>query len=370
MHILLVEPNYYSRFPPYPLLKLSAHHKKLGDTTELVRGEVIPRRKPNLVYITSLFTYAWIPVHNAVKFYKKLYPKTKIILGGIYASIMPEHAIKSGADEIFEGRKEEVENENLMPDYSLIPEWNGSIVFTMRGCKFSCNFCAVPKLEGKPKDFKKSVKSLIYPKHTKVIFWDNNFFVSPHWQDILEELRELKIEVDFNQGLDSRLITDKVAKNLKQLKIKLIRLAYDTKSRRKYIERAIKILSENGIDTRSKVIVYTLYNFEDTPQDFFERIKDLLEWRTSSYPMRFQSLNSLKKNEYISKNWSKEELEMVARSRRVLGYSGALPPYDGLVKKFQKAKNFQEAFSLRDSSKESKWNKKVRWVGLDWRKFK
>ena len=37
---------------------------------------------------------------------------------------------------------------------------------------------------------------------------------------------------------------------------------------------------------------------------------------------------------------------MVAAARRVIGYGGAFPPYEGLVKKFRDARNFEEAFAL------------------------
>jgi hypothetical protein len=63
--------------------------------------------------------------------------------------------------------------------------------------------------------------------------------------------------------------------------------------------------------------------------------------------MRYEPLNALRKNSYISPNWKPEEVEMVQKARRVLGFGGAFPPYEGLVKKLDKARNFYEAFSLR-----------------------
>lgn len=48
----------------------------------------------------------------------------------------------------------------------------------------------------------------------------------------------------------------------------------------------------------------------------------------------------------MSQNWTEEYLDMVASARRVIGYGGAFPPYKGLVNKFNKAKNFFEAFEL------------------------
>ena len=63
--------------------------------------------------------------------------------------------------------------------------------------------------------------------------------------------------------------------------------------------------------------------------------------------MRFEPLDSLTKNVYISPKWTKERLEMVAEARRVIGYGGAFPPYEGLRKKLAAAKSFEEAFGLR-----------------------
>ena len=148
--------------------------------------------------------------------------------------------------------------EDILPDYSLALEWDGSIVFSSRGCIRNCPFCSVKVLEPvfKPK---KSIKHLIYPKHKRVILWDNNIFASPYWEDIFQELEELKLEVDFNQGIDARLINTKVISRLKKLKIPLIRLVYDTQGIRKHLKRAIDLLKSAGFKGR-RILVYCLYN--------------------------------------------------------------------------------------------------------------
>jgi hypothetical protein len=73
----------------------------------------------------------------------------------------------------------------------------------------------VPQLEPKfePKD---SIKRLIYPGHKKVVLWDNNILASPYWRNIFDELEESGLEVDFNQGLDARLLTEETALRLKR----------------------------------------------------------------------------------------------------------------------------------------------------------
>jgi len=344
MHVLLVEPRYYTQHPPLGLLKLAAYHRQLGDTVELVRnGWGFVCKPPHLIYVTSLFTYAWKPVHEAVRFYRVAFPKVPIILGGIYATLMPEHAELSGADEVRTGLVEEVED--LLPDYSLVPECKASVLFASRGCIRRCPFCAVPMMEPVLKA-RTSIASLICPGHGKVILWDNNFLGTPYWRDVVGELKELNLRLDFNQGLDARLITEEVARHLRGLRIYPIRMAYDVPQERRAVARAIGTLELVGFHKRD-MIVYTLYNFRESPDEFLDRLRDLLEWGVVAYPMRFEPLDSLEKNKHIGPRWSAERLDMVARARRVIGYGGAFPPYEGLKRKFLDARSFEEAFGLR-----------------------
>jgi len=357
LHVVLVEPEFYTRYPPLGLLKIAAYHKFKGDSTELVRGEKHPARRPDKIYVTSLFTYAWKPVHRSVRYYKKLFPEAPLWLGGIYASLLPDHAALSGADYVHKGLMDEAEG--FAPDYDLVPEWDGSIMFASRGCIRRCGFCSVPKLEGRPSAFKYSIKHLIYPGHPKskdcctkkhhsrVILWDNNILGNPNWRALFDELQELGMVTDFNQGLDARLVTEEVASKIAQMRMEVVRVAYDYHGIGPAVERGIKLLKDAGVSPR-KIVSYTLFNYQDDPEDFFERVRDLLNWGAVCYPMRFEPLTSLEKNRFLSPRWTREELEMVAKARRVIGYAGAFPPYQGLLDKFNRAKDFYDAFELRD----------------------
>lgn len=345
MHILLVEPAYYTRYPSLGLLKLASYHKLRGDTVELVHGCQPTSRTPDKVYVTSLFTYAWKPVHQAVAYYKKIFPEAKVVLGGIYATLMPEHATLSGADEIHNGLYEEAED--LLPDYSLVPGWRQSIVFSHRGCVNRCPYCAVPLMEPSVGQIQvKSIRHLVAPGHRKIVLWDNNLLGAINWRNLIAELKEIGLPVDFNQGLDARRITEEVAQEFKGLRVDPVRMAYDVPTERNALARAIPALERAGFKLRN-MIVYVLYNFQDSPEEFLERLCDLMEWGVVAYPMRFEPLDSLKKNQHIGPEWTTEQLEMIAQARRVIGYGGAFPPYEGLRKKFLEAKDFEEAFTLR-----------------------
>lgn len=180
--ILLVKPNYYSRYPPIALMKFSAYFKSIGWNVNYVEGtECRDDLKPKYIYITSLYTYEWRAVHQACLFYKDRFPRSTIFLGGIYASLMPEHA-RSLAVEVHAGRYPEIDEVQL--DYSLVPNWDSSLISATRGCIRKCSFCAVKRLEPRF-EYSASIRSQIVMALPKIVMWDNNLLASPNCGDIL-----------------------------------------------------------------------------------------------------------------------------------------------------------------------------------------
>ena len=358
-HVVLVEPQYHTHFPPLGLLKLSTYHKMRGDTTELVsfkKGKRFPMARPDMVYVTSLYTWEWKSVWDAVNYFKAWFHGVPVWLGGLYASLKPEHARLSKADYVHEGLFKEAED--LMPDYSLVPKWDGSILFSSRGCPNQCGYCAVPRLEGGISFVRRSIRHLIWPghekkngccimkHHTKVILFDNNVLASPGWRSIFDELLELGLKVDFNQGLDARLISEEAAGKISKMKIDgVVRLAYDYSQMGPYVEKAIERLSAHGVRKR-KILVYTLFNYADDPEEFFRRVKEILHWGVACYPMRYIPIDATEKNAYVSAKWDLKRIDMIEESRRVVGYGGAFPPYQALIDEFDKRSSFEEAFTV------------------------
>ena len=345
---LLVQPKYYSPFPPLPLLKLAA----LFPDSRLVYYPDMPEPEfmPNVIFVTSLFTWTWESVRNAVYHYSQAYPKAEVILGGIYASLMPEHAESEVRPHIvWVGQIPEAED--LMPRYDLVPENTKSIVFASRGCVRRCLFCAVPKLEP-TFEGEVSISHLVCPGHSEIVLLDNNFLASPHKSEVLSELVQLRNKkgqrylVDFNQGLDARLVTPEIASALRRLRMRCVRLAYDYYTVRNSVAKAIAALIEAGFRGRD-IVVYTLYGWNDSPEDFFQRIRDMAQWGVSIYPMRYQPTDALEKNAFIPERWSREELEMVFDAQRALGFRGVWLPREALRRKFLEALNFARAMELR-----------------------
>jgi uncharacterized protein (DUF2384 family) len=358
MNILLVEPDYYSKYPPLGLLKLGKMEERNWNSVKLVRGKVDTNGYiPKKIYVTSLFTYSWKPVHEAIEFYHRQFPEAEIKVGGIYATLMPQNILKEFPYvHIHEGLVPKAED--LLPAYYLLKQvdkwkdWKKSILFTTRGCIRKCPFCVVPRIEGKMKQPKFSVLPYIQHGHNEVVIWDNDFLASPYAKEILVELRDNGYKADFNQGLDARLMTEEFAGLLADIKTDTIHMAYDWPFEGPYIEKAINLLGDAGY-RKKNLIFYTLYNFYDdkhkkgdTPADFLHRLQDLMNWGASAYPMRYIPLDSLERRGYVSPLWTEDELEMVAKARRVLGHAGTFVYYKALANKFISAASFSEALEL------------------------
>jgi hypothetical protein len=312
-HILLVEPGYNNPYPPLGLMKISSWHKKRGDWVDFVKdgdtgsldylGYTPPslKKKYDRIYITSLFTYHAKEVIKSIKSYQSKYPDAQIKVGGILATLLPSLIQKETGIKPHIGLLDGPEK--CSPDYQPFPNLQCSITFTSRGCKRKCHFCAVKLHE--PNFFVKEhwEKDIDLTKK-KIIFWDNNWFLSPNFIDDVEKLKKIGKPFDFNQGLDCRLFDESKARLLSETKIKPLRFAFDNHSEEGHIQNAIKTAKKFGF---KDIRVYVLYNSEDskdTPEYFFYRIDEINKLGALSYPMRYRSINNTK-NHYASPNWDR-----------------------------------------------------------------
>lgn len=221
MNIGLIDVDGH-HFPNLALMKLSSWHKAKGDNVEWWNGlELEPY---DLVYMSKVFTFS-PDMDHPIK-------ARKIIRGGTgykdYGSL---------PDEI----------ESMRPDYTIYPKWSPAIGFLTRGCVRNCPWCIVPRKEGeiRPAGTWQEIKR---PDSREILFLDNNVLASEHGLQQIEEMGHEEVWVDFNQGLDARLITPEVAKLLRRLHwIRFIRLSCDTSAMLPVIERAITYMKEAGI---------------------------------------------------------------------------------------------------------------------------
>lgn len=239
-------------------------------------------------YLSVVFTWN---LHEAYQ--KAIWHRAqgyKVIAGGVAVRLMPDF-LKDVA-EIREHYPFAVEKHN--PDAT----------FTTRGCIRNCPYCAVPKIEGRFRELNDE------EWQPKPIICDNNFLASSkeHFDHVLDRLLENNIEgIDFNQGLDSRLLTDYHVKRMSEIPYAMIRLAWDSKKYEKLFMSAFEKLVSAGIKPRN-IRVYILLGFIESPQDALYRLEKVKSLGALPNPMRFQPLDTLVKNQYVHPLWTEREL--------------------------------------------------------------
>ncbi|MCM8821187.1 MAG: radical SAM protein, partial [Candidatus Omnitrophica bacterium] len=152
---------------PELLKGIPRRYKRYGIPEEIFIRELesLPAR-PEAIFVTSKMTYWYPGVAKTISILKKYFPGTKIILGGTYAKLLPEHAKNfSGADIVISD--ESIENNWILKDilkkdiklFGEISQYQSydidlDLLLKVRflpvlstvGCPFQCTYCASRKL--------------------------------------------------------------------------------------------------------------------------------------------------------------------------------------------------------------------------------
>jgi len=291
--VLLMDLDIVKQRRPFPnlaLLKLSAYHKARGDEVYLN----FPLEHPDITYASCVFTW------NAKR--KATVPEGAIIGGpgiDLKAQLSPEV-------------------EHMKPDYSLYPNiappWkDASIGFTSRGCIRRCPWCIVPDKEsGGIKPWAR-IYEFWDRRHKKIKLLDNNLLATPNWRQTMEDLIAEDVEVDFNQGLDIRLLNEENLDYLKRVKARELRFAFDHIGYEKALREGIELLLANGLGSR-KLSFYFLYGFPVIEQECVERVKILASYNVEVYPMAYKGPDGKEPQRRILKGV--EDIPLLHGSRR------------------------------------------------------
>jgi hypothetical protein len=374
--ILLVEPAYKNKYPPMGLMKISTYHKQIGDEVFFCKGMSKELRDKNWdrIYVTTMFTFHWDIVIKTIRFYlSNIKSKSILFIGGPMATIMADeiHAqeelgditIKRGLlDQPGMLDTNDIIVDELILDYNIIdmdkngyldyeyPLMNDYFIYSTKGCIRNCEFCAVPIIEPKFKsyiDIKPKIEQIrkMYGEKHNLILMDNNIVASPKLSEIIEDIiscgfgkenndykyqingknRTKKRYVDFNQGVDARILYEHPEKMslLAKVAVKPLRIAFDHADDEfvKIYKHCMHMAAENNIQTLSNYILFNLY---DTPADLYNRLEINLQLnlefenkgygtRIWSFPMRLAPLfgDEAKGRKHVGPNWTRKQIRGV-----------------------------------------------------------
>lgn len=263
-------------YPNLPLMKLSAYHKAKGDSVEwyspMFSGHL------DRVYMSKVFSFT--------PDYQYFVDADEVVKGGSGYCI----ELVDGK-EIYHTEKDSPlppEIEHIYPDYSIYPELTKDCAygFLTRGCPRGCGFCHVATKEGK-RSYKVADLNEFWNGQKKIILSDPNILACKDHMELLQQLIDSKAKVEFNQGIDIRLVNDRNLELLKQIRLDGIHFAFDRYQDKDIVEPRLRAFAEKtGFNKdRGRVMVYILTNFDTTLEQDIYRIQLCRELRFSPYPM-------------------------------------------------------------------------------------
>lgn len=297
MNILIIDID--SKIPNYALSKVEKYHLDKGD--EIMWNMPLARDWADRVYVSCVFE----------KNKKKCFDyedDNKCLIGG------SGYSLSINLPEEIEATKPHI-----------------NLGFTTRGCIRKCPFCIVPEKEGFIR-----VEADIYDLwdgiSQDIILLDNNILALPeHFFLISKQLKKENLRVDFNQGLDFRLLTDEIWSELKTLRhLQEIRFAFDDISYKSKVLKALDLMKKNGIkDWQTRWYVYV--GVKDNFESVFERLVILKEYRQGAYLMRDKEI--YRKKEFIALAqyvntmgaFKMDFLEVFNRSKKLNSYKKFIP---------------------------------------------
>jgi hypothetical protein len=235
MYVGLIDVDNHKKldkcFPNLPLMKLSAYHKNKGDQVEWYQSG----QHYDVVYLSKVFSFT-------PDFDEPIDKNTIVIMGGTgYAIDLNLKGKERFDSQMHFNLPHEIEH--IFPDYSLYGITNTAYGFMSRGCPRGCDFCHVEAKEGR-KSFKVADLNEFWNGQKYIELFDPNTFACKDWKNIIQQLIDSNAWVNFNQGVDIRVMNQEKIDMLLRVKTKHVHFAYDRYQDKKFIEPRLKMFKE------------------------------------------------------------------------------------------------------------------------------
>ncbi len=282
---------------PEMLKDIPGKFKRYGLPSEVIKKR-IKDFDPEVVMLGCSMTY-WYPGLIEIKeIIKELGLTCDLLLGGIYASLLPGHARSIGFDIIYSKKEKYIKELDITipehfrdfppPDYSHYSYLSYTCLCTSLGCPFDCPYCASSFLcaTKEDKDVGHIVDeiSYLYKKGIKKFAFYDDALLIPQMRfiNLCEKIAEKKMNISFftPNGLHSRFISKEVAKMMHKVGFQEPRISLETsneslqkklymKTSNKEFQDAVENLKKAGYKKKD---IYT-YLLAGTPGISFKSVE-------------------------------------------------------------------------------------------------
>ena len=259
---------------------------------------------PDAILITSCMTYWYPGVRDAVNILRERFSNVPIFLGGIYATLIQDHARQNIAVDYLisgEGEKtilkildslfstqlyekcEKVFDNLPYPAFDLYPDLQSIAIETSRGCPYQCSFCAskllVPEYRRRsPHSVLKELEYWYKKHHVKhYVFYDDALLhkSDEYFKPVLKGIihNNWKIKMHTPNGLHIRYIDAEMASFMYEAGVQTIRLSFESSDEHRQKKMSFKVSNnnlkqalsnlKNAGFTSNQIGVYVLFGLPD-----------------------------------------------------------------------------------------------------------
>ena len=261
---------------PQCLKDVPRSYCRYGIDPEVFREELQRFPETDLVLVTSMMTYWYPGVFEAIKILKEMLPGVPIVLGGKYASLCYDHArSSSGADFVVSGRGErrileilrEIYNEKIIflpdeneldtlpyPAFDLLNRIDQVPIITSLGCPYRCSYCSSHLFYNfyLRRDPIKVAEEIEYWQTSFGVkdfcFYDDALLVNPDRMivPLMQDIQRRKLSCRFHcpNGLHLNQIDLQISRLLHESGFKTIRFGFETADFRTQMETGGKVANE------------------------------------------------------------------------------------------------------------------------------
>jgi radical SAM superfamily enzyme YgiQ (UPF0313 family) len=290
---------------PDVLQAVPRRYSRYGISVDEFAAKLCQLKPVHGVFLTSIMTYWYPGVQKAVEIVREILPEPLIFLGGIYASLYPDHARKTvSPDFVHQGSLQhnppdierifnikKVRRSTPYYQLNLYEKMAYAPVMTSTGCPFACSYCAAgflnPAFSQRPvNEVVDEIMTLTAKGVRDFAFYDDALLVNreSHIKPLLRKVIQSGVKIRFHcpNGLHARYIDNELAGLMKQAGFKTIRVSLETVNTERQVAasgakvssdelvKAINYLKSHGL-SKHEIGVYLMYGL---PGQSLEEVQD------------------------------------------------------------------------------------------------